>query len=184
MNRTQRRAAVVAALICGLSFLLGVPDTMAAEKKRVIGWVEKAYLPQHEFFIKAKVDTGARNSSLHATDIQYVESGGRAKRSRIRFTTLDFDGKTRSIEADVVRTVRIRKTSLSSDNPLREERVEIQLEMCLAGITKQIRVNLTDRSGMNYRLILGRSALENDYLVDVTQTFIGEAACRERTPQK
>lgn len=184
MNRAQCRLAVVAALVCALSLLLALPSAAAAGKKRAIGWVEKVFLPQYGCLVKAKVDTGARNSSMHATNIEYINSGGRSPRSRIRFKTLDYDGKVHTIEADVVRTVRIRKTSLSSDSPLREERVEIQLEMCLAGVTKKIRVNLTDRSGMNYRLILGRSALENDFLIDVSQQFIGGPACREHTTPK
>lgn len=184
MNRAQYAQTAIASFICGLFLLLAVCEPLAAEKQRVIGWVEKVYLPHHNFLIKAKVDTGARNSSLHATDIQFVGSGEHSKRSKIRFTTLDFDGKAHSLEADVVRTVRIRKTSLSGDSPLREERVEIQLEMCLAGITKNIRVNLTDRSGMNYRLILGRSALEKDFLIDVSREFIGGPACRERSTPK
>jgi hypothetical protein len=172
---------MAAVFVFTLCFLLHLQSVAAADKKRAIGWVEKVYLPQYEFLVKAKVDTGARNSSIHATDIQYVDSGTRSKRSRIRFRTLDFDGRPRTIEAEVVRTVRIRKTSLSSDSPLREERVEIQLEMCLAGITKKIRVNLTDRTGMNYRLILGRSALQNDFIVDVSQEFIGGPSCRAHT---
>ena len=77
-----------------------------------------------------------------------------------------------------MRQVRIKKSTLDSETPLVEARVEIELIMCLAGVLKPIRVNLTNREGMNYHLILGRTALEGDFIVDVSRTFIGGKKCR------
>ncbi len=171
-----------------ISFLLIIAagsTLVSAEEKRskgkvTVGWLEKAYLPEYDFALRAKMDTGAKNSSIHATDMEYVTVEGTSPRSRIRFKTIDATGDSRVIEADIVREVRIKKSSLGSEVPITEARVEIELEICLAGITKHIRVNLTNRAGMNYRMILGRSALEGDYIVDVSQKFIGGKKCRAR----
>jgi len=143
-----------------------------------IGWLEKAYLTQYNFSIRAKMDTGAKNSSLHATDMEYVTVEGKPPRSRIRFKTVDTQGNSRTIEADVLREVHIKKPSLNSESPNKEARLEVELEICLAGITKKIQVNLTNREGMNYRMIFGRTALQGDFSVDASRTFIGGKKCR------
>jgi len=143
-----------------------------------IGWLEKAYLTQYNFAIRAKMDTGAKNSSIHATDMEYVPVEGKPPRSRIRFKTVDTLGNVRTIEADVLGEVHIKKPSLNSESPNRETRLEVELEVCLAGITKKIQVNLTNREGMNYRMIFGRTALEGDFIVDASRTFIGGKKCR------
>jgi hypothetical protein len=148
------------------------------EVKKTVGWLEKVYLPNYQFALRGKMDTGAKNSSLHATDMQFVPVEGKSPQSRVRFTTIDTKGNDRTIEADVIRQVRIKKATLGSETPLVETRVEVELLLCLAGVSKPIRVNLTNREGMNYHLILGRTALENDFMVDVSHTFIGGKECR------
>ncbi|MDY6973204.1 MAG: RimK/LysX family protein [Thermodesulfobacteriota bacterium] len=146
--------------------------------KVTVGWVERVYLPDYDFTMRGKIDTGAKNSSIHATDMEFVHVEEGLPQSRIRFTTVDTKGKSRTIEADIVRTVRIKKTIMGSETPVVEGRVEIELLLCMAGITKLVRINLTNREGMNYRLILGRTALEGDFVVDVSKTLIGGKTCR------
>ena len=171
-------------IVMGFVFSLGLsPDLLNAEEmeskqKVTVGWLEKVYVPDYDFALRGKMDTGAKNSSLHATDMEFVAVEGKSPQSRIRFTTVDTKGNSRTIEADIVRQVRIKKSTLDSETPLVEARVEIELIMCLAGVLKPIRVNLTNREGMNYHLILGRTALEGDFIVDVSRTFIGGKKCR------
>ena len=137
-----------------------------AEEKRAIGWLETVHLPEYGFYVTAKMDTGARNSSMHAVDVEYVDQQGTSSLSRIRFRTLDKQGKSRVLEADVLRQVRIKNTGSPT-----ETRPEVEFDICLAGVRKRIRVNLTDRQGMNYRMILGRTALAGDFLVDPARKF-------------
>jgi len=120
------------------------------------------------------MDTGAKNSSIHAVDIEYLETEGRPLGPRIRFKSIDHKGRYRTVEADVLRQVRVKIPSSET-----EARAEIEMEICLAGIRKRIRVNLTDRGEMNYRMILGRTALEGDFVVDVSQKYTAESTCRE-----
>ena len=143
-------------------------------QKTIIGWLEEVYLPEYDFVSKAKIDTGAKNSSMHALDMEYIEQEGKPEHSRIRFKTTDLNGIPRVIEADVLRQVRIKKTGQPG-----ETRPEIELEICLGGVRKRIRVNLTDRGGKNYRMILGRTALEGDFIVDVSKKFIAGSGCRK-----
>jgi hypothetical protein len=161
-------------------FLFCDTGTVAGDEKIVIGWLEKVYLHEYSFALRGKIDTGAKTSSIHATEMEYVSVEGRPPRSRIRFKTIDTKGNRRTIETDVVRQVRIKKPSLLSDNPVTETRVEIELDICLGGRTKRIKVNLSDRKGMNYRMILGREALQGDFLVDVSQKFVSGKECREK----
>lgn len=152
-------------------------NSSKSTKKVTVGWLEKAYLINYNFATRAKMDTGAKNSSLHATDMEYVSVKGKPPRSRIRFKTVDAVGNFRTIEADIIREVRIKKSSLSSDLPMKEARVEIELDICLAGVNKKISVNLSNREGMNYRMILGRTALEGTFIVDPSRIFLGSKKC-------
>jgi hypothetical protein len=155
-----------------------------SEEKVIVGWLEKAYLPEYNFALRAKMDTGAKNSSIHAADMEYIAVEGKPPRSHIRFRTIDTKGNNRTIEAEIVREVYIKKSRLDTETPVTEGRVEIELEVCLAGITKRIRANLTNREGMNYRMILGRTALESHFVVDVSQSFIAGKKCRKGRKKK
>jgi hypothetical protein len=150
---------------------LGVRKDALADQKIMIGWLEEVYLPEYDFVIKAKVDTGAKNSSIHAINVKYIKTE-KGKCPRIHFKTMDLKGKSRIIEADVVREVQVKKSSF-----ITRTRPEIELEICLGGIRKRIRVNLADRGGMNYRMILGRTALEEDFIVDVSQKHLAGPLC-------
>ena len=145
-----------------------------ADQKTIIGWLEEVYLPQYDFVMKAKIDTGAKNSSIHAMDVEYVKKVT-GERPRIRFKTMDLKRRYQIIEADVVREARIKKSA-----SITRTRPEIELEICLGGVRKRIRINLADRGEMNYRMILGRTALEGDFIVDVSKKYIAGSGCRKQ----
>jgi len=106
-------------------------------------------------------------------DVEYVKKEKR-EGSRIRFKTMDLKRRYRIIEADVLREARIKKSG-----SITRKRPEIELEICLGGVKKRIRVNLADRGEMNYRMILGRTALEGDFIVDVSKKYIAGPGCRK-----
>ncbi|HPD61092.1 MAG TPA: RimK/LysX family protein [Thermodesulfobacteriota bacterium] len=159
-----------------------------SEQKVVVGWLEKVYIPRHDFSLRAKMDTGAKNSSLHAVDIEYVQAKGKPQGSKVRFKVIDTEGEYRIMEADVIGEAKVKRprqeTSMDKLTVDLETRPVVELEICLAGITKRIQVNLTNRSGMNYRFILGRSALTGDFVVDVTKKFIYGSGSRCRKIKK
>ncbi len=149
-----------------------VEKSGSADEKRIIGWLENVYLPQYDFVLRAKIDTGAKSSSIHALEMKYVQREDRPADSRIRFRTTDINGRHRIVETNILRQVRIRRSGAETVT-----RPEIELEICLAGITKRIRVNLADRGEMNYRMILGRTALEGDYVIDVSKKYTSKKTC-------
>lgn len=149
-------------------------DTGVRNQKKIVGWLEEVYLPEYDFMARAKIDTGAKNSSMHAVDVEYIEQPGNQEISRVRFKTTDLKGNSRIIEADVLREVRIKRAGT-----LAETRPEIELEISLGGFRKRIRINLTNRAGMNYRMILGRTALKGDFVVDVSKEFVAKTGCQK-----
>lgn len=160
------------ALLIGAILTISMERKCAmADQRTIIGWLEQVYLPQYDFVIKAKIDTGAKNSSIHAMDVEYIKKE-KGKGSRVRFKTMDLEKRCQIMEADVVREARVRKSTLGTTT-----RPEIELEICLGGVRKRIRVNLADRGGMNYRMILGRTALEGNFIVDVSQKYLAGPRC-------
>jgi hypothetical protein len=167
----SRNLLWVLILVVAMSISLVPRKEPIADPKTIIGWLEEVYLPEHDFVIKAKIDTGAKNASIHAMDVEYSNKE-KGKGWRVRFKTMDLKGRYRIIEADVLREVRIKKSSLITIT-----RPEIELEICLGGVRKRIRVNLADRGEMNYRMILGRTALEGNFIVDVSKKYIAKPSC-------
>jgi hypothetical protein len=120
----------------------------------VVGWLEYIALPDLGLGrIKAKFDTGARTSALHATRIELFQKDDC---DWVRFHVLcDEGGPDILQEAPVYDTRHIKNTS-----GIPEERVVIRTPITLAGRTWPITVSLTDRSNMRLPMIVGRTALK------------------------
>ncbi|MGW8268450.1 MAG: ATP-dependent zinc protease family protein [Longimicrobiales bacterium] len=134
----------------------------------VIGWREWLSLPDLGIErIKAKIDTGARSSSLHAYDIRGFKRGGG---SWVRFRVHPVQRNHRitvEAEARVIgkRTVR---TSSGHDSL----RWVIETDALLGGARWPIEITLTRRDAMGFRMLLGRQALRSRFLVDPGRSFI------------
>lgn len=121
----------------------------------VIGWIEHIALPQLGLDdIRCKIDTGARTSALHATDIETFEQDGADwVRCKVRVKP---SGPLTQIEAPIYDQRQIRNTG-----GVPEERIVIRTQIRLGGRKWPISVSLTDRSNMKFAMIVGRSALKN-----------------------
>lgn len=147
-------------------------DRAQAEEQRsklpLIGWREWLALPGLGITkIKAKVDTGARSSSLHAFGIERGRAEGR---DRVVFYTHprqrgDGPGVSCSAELLDVRSVR-------SSNGSLEERYFIRTTARLQGIEFPIELTLANRDDMSFRMLLGREAIRGRFLVDSGRSFI------------
>ncbi len=139
-------------------------------ENRTIGWKEYLDLPELGLFrLKAKVDTGARTSTLHVDSLRVLETlpdgservelviGPDRRRPELRVRT----------QARVIRRMRVVD---SGGHP--EVRPVVETEMVLGPVRKRILLTLTDRSGMLFRMILGRKALEGDFQVDVAGKYL------------
>lgn len=127
----------------------------AKREMLVIGWMEHLDLPDMEITqLKAKIDTGARTSALHAQNIEIFEKNDA---EWVRFEILDYE---HSIALKAECPVHDRR-HIKNTSGIPEERVIIRTRLGLAGRTWLISVSLTDRSGMRFPMIVGRTALKN-----------------------
>lgn len=134
----------------------------------LIGWREWVSLPDLKLHrIKAKIDTGARTSALHAVDIHIFEQNGQHRvRFRVHPHQLDTQ-QTLLIEADLVERRQIR-----SSNGHAEVRPVILTPIQLHGSQWPVEVTLTNRKSMGFRLLLGRQSLRDRFWVDPGRSFL------------
>jgi hypothetical protein len=137
---------------------------------RTVGWKEYLDLPELGLVrLKAKVDTGARTSTLHVDSMEILEV--LPDGSELVELALSPDRRRPELQvrtrARVLRRVRVLD---SGGHP--ELRPVIETEMVLGPVRKKILLTLTDRSGMLFRMILGRKALEGDFRVDVSGKYL------------
>lgn len=126
----------------------------------VIGWQERVDLPLLGLTnLKAKIDTGARTSALHATDIVEFEKDGLPW---VRFhTRFDDDAHDTDVECPIHDRRHITNTS-----GIPEDRIIIRTKFRIIDRLWRIDLSLTERSEMRFRMIVGRTALRrHDILV-------------------
>jgi hypothetical protein len=134
---------------------------------RIIGWREWVGLPLLNVGrIKAKVDSGARTSALHAYDIEIVPQAGRPM---VHF-------KIHPLQRDTHVTVQavaplLTQRSIRSSNGRAEMRPVIRTVVKL-GAEWQIELTLTNRDMMGFRLLLGREAIRGRFLIDTSRSFL------------
>ena len=152
-------------IIC---FLLGfVTQAQGEPEKIVAGWVEKIILAPQQLKLRAKLDTGAKTSSIHAVDVKTFE---RNEQPWVRFTlpAVDVeDAKPHQVEAEVVRTVLIKRHKLDS-----MRRIVVELDFCMDGGYYRSEFTLANRTNYNYPVLLGRRFLENHIIVDPSEKFL------------
>ncbi len=133
----------------------------------ILGWEEWLALPDLGLpTIKAKVDTGAKTSSLHA---YFVEPFGSAARPMVRFGVHPIPGRD-DVQVTCSAEV-IDRREVTSSNGERETRYVIRSNVAMGGRTWPIDITLANRETMAYRMLLGRQAILDDMVVDPTSSF-------------
>lgn len=144
-------------------------DGMAVDKQPAIGWREWVQMPELGVEeIKAKVDTGADNSSLHAFNIERFDDDGVAM---VRFEVHPKQRKKRpsiSCVAEVVGEKKVKNPGGRS-----EMRPVIKTTLVIAGEKLEAKVNLTTRDEMTFRMLLGRRTIRKKFLVDPGRSYLG-----------
>ena len=142
----------------------------------IIGWREWLALPDLDLpRIKAKVDTGARSSSLHAYDIEVFTRRGR---DFVRFTVHPVQRETKTTIHCVAPLHEHRHVKSSSGH--REYRPIIRTPIELGGERWPIDLTLTTRDAMGFRMLLGREAIRKRFLVDSGRSYL----FRELVPKR
>ncbi|MCK0171846.1 30S ribosomal protein S6--L-glutamate ligase [Aliiroseovarius sp. S1123] len=133
-----------------------------------MGWEEWLSLPELGLpAMKAKVDTGAKTSALHAFAI---EPFGSEKRPMVRFA-IHPDPDDPSLEIVCSAPVKDRR-QVTSSNGESELRYVIETVVSMGERDWPVEVTLTDRGSMAYRMLLGRTALVGDVQVDPSSGFL------------
>lgn len=139
-----------------------------ASEPLLVGWREWGALPDLGLpTLQIKMDTGARTTALHAVDIEPFDEDGQP---RVRFVVQPF---TKRPEVRVACVADVVDRRVVTDTGGRSERrIFIRTTLALGGQTWPIEVNLTNRKGRRYRMLLGRTAMEGRLHIDAGRSYV------------
>ncbi len=134
----------------------------------IVGWRELVCLPELGLAgIPAKIDTGARTSSLHA---DVLDDFTRAGERFVRFA-VDWDGARHTCEA-----VHVDLRGITSSNGERQTRFVIKTPLTIGNLTFRAEISLADRSQMQFPMLIGRTALRRRMVVDSGHSWLQSPA--------
>lgn len=134
----------------------------------MVGWRELVSLPELGLAgIPAKIDTGARTSSLHAVVLDdFTRDGQRF----VRFA-VDWGGERHFCEA-----VHVDVRGITSSNGDTQERFVIKTPLRIGNLTFRAEISLADRSQMQFPMLIGRTALRRRMVVDSGHSWLQSPA--------
>lgn len=140
----------------------------AAHSKIILGWREWIDFPDFDGLrIKAKIDTGARTSALHAANIEVIEDAGGA--------AVEFDvPRARKLGTGIVRcrAKLIERRRIRNSGGIDSFRYIIEANAGIGGIVVPIEISLTRRDRMQLSMLIGRTAIAGRFLVNPEKSFL------------
>jgi hypothetical protein len=143
----------------------------------VFGGKEQVALPDWGIRrVRAKLDTGARSSALHVTDMRALSDSeevplpATAPDAMLRFAVVlgrGPDARQREVTAHAVDFRTVRNTGGGE-----EHRAVVRTRVICGPLDEEIELTVTDRTGMNFRMLLGRTALAGRCLVDPERGYL------------
>lgn len=141
-------------------------NNVPIKNRLLIGRDEWCQLPDlHIPAIKAKIDTGAKTSALHAFNIRRVKKN---QKKYVRFDIHPLQSDDKTLVSCIAPLIDERHIMSSSGHI--EHRYVIITKLIIADITWDIEVTLSNRDPLRYRLLLGREALNSRVIIDPSLT--------------
>ena len=162
-------------ILCSMLLTLCSASPFASTDTDVLGWVEKVQLLPADVTVKAKLDTGALTSSLHAEGLEAFEKDGEEwVRFRVQLEDADTEEtSTLNFEREIRRHMKVRGAGGAERRPV------VMMEICVGNKVYEEQFSLNDRDRMIYPLLLGRRTLEELGAVDSSRTFVTEPDCSD-----
>ncbi len=156
-------------LILVVLMVFGIADNAVAETP-TFGYLERVMIYPGPVAMEAKLDTGADNSAIHATNIKL---GLRDGKQWVSFDVVTKSNVIGHFEKPVVRIARIKQLSGPA-----QARPLVLFEMCLGALKRSVNISLVNRNGFDHRLLIGWSFLAGYALVDSGAKFTTEPDCQ------
>ena len=135
--------------------------------KGTVGWREWVALPSLGIpAIKAKIDTGAKTSAIHAWKVHHFKNGGIEHLSFCLHPIQDDETEV----SCMARLLDMRE--VTSSNGMRQRRFVIETDLQMGEAPDPIELTLTNRDDMGFRMLIGRQALRKRWLVDPAKSFL------------
>lgn len=166
-----KRAQTITLALFLFFFSLHVSSAYGSSRtpaKVIAGWVEKISFPQDNIVVKAKLDTGAATSSIHATNIKFFKKD---KKRWVRFELVLKGANDQIITTTKLESRNLRRVKIKNHDGDHELRGVVRLDFCFDGRLRQAEFTLTDRSEYIYPVLLGREFLEEVAIVDPSEVF-------------
>ncbi len=145
------------------------PDHKIWAEINQLGWIERVKIVSEGIELDAKLDTGADHCSLHARNLKFFEKNGE---QYVRFRVRNRKGEQAVIEQPVVREASIKRIAGSSHT-----RPVVRMTLCIGDSYREVDVNLADRTDFSYPMLIGRSFLAGNSLVDSSRTYTRAPEC-------
>lgn len=137
-------------------------NTEKSDSKRIIGEIEYVRLVPPNLVLKARIDTGAKTTSVDARNITPFERDGK---QWVRFVCMD-GKKEHTIERKVLKVVQIKRHGTEA-----QDRYVVNMRIVLGDVSQLTPVNLNDRDAYQYPVLIGRNFLRDFFIVDVAKKY-------------